>query len=308
MSYYLQDSDSTLNGYPQVADLFPDGVQSKSELVDFLDEAFAEVKNDPEIEGIVNWVSYWTGFNANAGTVYALSTEYANQIGYNGPTTAKTQNFILVLDKYIEQNVRDLVAKMKKSKSVKNIDENEILSRGEYIGDTYYGEPYHSRRSKYYKYNDKFYEFTEGSDEYGGWEEVDSFVMTHPKPGYERYSASTKKSQDIHSMIAQIRKNNNSLKKSRIDISIGKNFYDNPYQDAEDEFQREMASLGRILSDSGIDYNLKDIEVSDGYGYEIVFHSFDDGKRVFDKVADWGDAHGFYTWLKDEGIITLTPN
>ena len=87
------------------------------------------------------------------------------------------------------------MAKTKKSKSVKNIDENEILSRGEYIGDTYYGEPYHSRRSKYYKYNDKFYEFTEGSDEYGGWEEVDSFVMTHPKPGYERYSASTKKSE-----------------------------------------------------------------------------------------------------------------
>ena len=115
MSYYLQDSDSTLNGYPQVSDLFPDGVQSKSELVDFLDEAFAEVKNDPEIEGIVNWVSYWTGFNANAGTVYALSNEYANQIGYNGPTTAKTQNFILVLDKYIEQNVRELVAKTKKS-------------------------------------------------------------------------------------------------------------------------------------------------------------------------------------------------
>ena len=118
MSYYIQDSDSTLNGYPQVSDLFPDGVQSKSELVDFLDEAFAGVKNDPEIEGVVNWVSYWTGFNANAGTVYALSTEYANQIGYNGPTTAKTQNFILVLDKYIEQNVRELVVKMKKSQSV----------------------------------------------------------------------------------------------------------------------------------------------------------------------------------------------
>lgn len=118
MSYYIQDDNSTLNGYPQVADLFPDGVQSKSELVDFLDEAFAEVKNDPEIDGVVNWVSYWTGFNANAGTVYALSTEYANQIGYNGPTTAKTQNFILVLDKYIEQNLRDLVAKSKKSEPV----------------------------------------------------------------------------------------------------------------------------------------------------------------------------------------------
>ena len=113
MSYYIQDENSTLNGYPQVTDLFPDGVQSKSELVDFLDEAFAEVKNDPEIEGVVNWVSYWTGFNVGAGTVYALSTEYANQIGYNGPTTAKTQNFILVLDKYIEQNVRDLMAKSK---------------------------------------------------------------------------------------------------------------------------------------------------------------------------------------------------
>lgn len=109
MSYYLQDSNPIGTGtYPDIADLFPDGVQTKSELVNALDGGFEEFKK----EGItVNWVSYWTGFNANAGTVYALSLDYANQIGYNGPTTAKTQNFILVLDKYIEQNLRDLVAK-----------------------------------------------------------------------------------------------------------------------------------------------------------------------------------------------------
>ena len=178
------------------------------------------------------------------------------------------------------------------------VDDGEISEddRVYFWCDNGYGEPTYEQYTNAISFEDAIKQFEDFC------RQADSYLME------ERFGKSTKKSQSIHSMIADIRNNNNSLKKSRIDISIGKNFYDNPYQDAEDDFQREMESLGRILSNSGIDYNLKDIEVSDGYGYEIVFHSFDDGKRVFDKVADWGDAHGFYTWLKDEGIITLTPN
>jgi len=109
MSYIIQDSDPMNTGtYPDIMDIFPDGVQTKAELVDWLEEGFSTCKQ----EGItVNWVSYFTGYNAGAGTVYAISTDYANQIGYNGPTSAKTSNFILVTDKHIDQNLRELTVK-----------------------------------------------------------------------------------------------------------------------------------------------------------------------------------------------------
>ena len=253
----------------QQKDPIADRVAEDSEALQWLDDywqyvCMVEHGNEGSVEDVGGFVGFARSFSDYAPEIaeYLL---YDDIDEIDGDARGLYERFIPIAQRYGGN-----VSKMKKS------FEDEVFNNGEYLGDTYYGEPYRSRRSKYYKYNDKFYEFTEGTDQYGGLKEVTDFVMTHPRAGYEMYEEvrdnmpmkSTKKS--IHDMIAQCRQNNNSLVKSRGRlIDDGRIVKSDAIVNDLVQMREYVLDIATYLYNEGSKYSNQFVQISDDLYYMV---------------------------------------
>ena len=93
--YSMQGS----NVNPNDSDLFrwiPSEANSKEELVNDLIRAYDKTREEGDPVDDVEWIRYFTGWEAGCGVIYLLSRSYADKIGYNGPVTFKNSDFIIV--------------------------------------------------------------------------------------------------------------------------------------------------------------------------------------------------------------------
>lgn len=138
--------------------------------------------------------------------------------------------------------------------------------------------------------------------------------------GISEESYGLEKSQDIHSMIADIRKNNNSLKKSRVDLGISKNkIIDSPLSPyelvrlSEDERFMDESEFAGFFNPNDryhiVDYNGKTLASAktledciplinrlNGWGVDAVVDEKD--LVAYDiKYGSWGAGHGYASHL-----------
>lgn len=222
------------NVNPDNSDLFrwiPSEANSKSELVNLLIRAYDKTREEGDPVDDVEWICYFTGWEANCGEIYLLSRSYANKIGYNGSFTFKNSDFMIVHGRNLDTTGFAPISKSKKlSKSHRfnvvnyqrmmpiDLDESEYnkviggedsgvwftdsINGKDFVGSAYY----HPNENKlYHVYYDGNYD-EDDVEQFGRLRHA--FVYYDDED--DDYSASTKKSgmlsKSFNDMVKSIRR------------------------------------------------------------------------------------------------------